>query len=322
MLDLAGRPVWLTSFWGFSPDTWGCVGFSDNWRREKFLPDARKGALVVIYVTKGKGPENQRGKVVGILETTGETGHISNFLSGDAWVEKEADPKRRGKWEYAVRVSRAWIIDEAEWQDVDDIFAETYGRSSAEAIGANGVRLSDEEAARLADLTVHEVPVYGQTGKLDSVVRPFSDALKPSRAVIPAKEPYFVGEVDGPKHLYILRLVGGVANWLGEPVDDEDERMIIKVGFSKSPYKRRDQIQSAYPAGRFKWEIMFPEPVPDAAPYPDAATAIKGEDAMKARLFKGGARVLGGEFYLAEEWLVRKCWIAGKMAAEGAEKAG
>ena len=61
---------------------------------------------------------------------------------------------------------------------------------------------------------------------------------------------------------------------------------------------------------------------PDAAPYPDAATAIKGEDAMKARLFKGGARVLGGEFYLAEEWLVRKCWIAGKMAAEGAEKAG
>lgn len=97
-------------------------------------------------------------------------------------------------------------------------------------------------------------------------MRPFSDALKPSRAVIPAKEPYFFGDVDGPKHLFILRLVGGVANWLGEPVDVEDECMIINVGFSKSPCKRRDQIQSAYPAGRFKWEIMFPEPMPGTAP--------------------------------------------------------
>ncbi len=318
MLDLIDRPVWLTSFWGFSPETWGCVGFSDKWRRDKFLPDAQKGALVAIYVTKGKGPENQRGKVVGILETTGDTGHIQEFLTGDAWAEKEADPNSRGKWEYAVRVSRAWIIDEAEWQEVDDIFGETYGSNSAELIGANGVRLSDAEAARLSDLTVHEVPVYGQTGKLESAIRPFSDALKPSRAVIPAKEPYFVGEVDGPKFLYILRLKGGVANWLGEPIDDHNDQMIIKVGFSKSPFKRRDQIQSAYPAGQFRWEVMLPDPIPEAAPYPNAATAIKGEDAMKARLFKGGARVLGGEFYLAEEWLVRKCWIAGKMAAEEA----
>ncbi len=320
MLDLVDRPIWLTSFWGFSPGTWGCVGFSDEWRRNKFLPDARKDALVVIYVTKGKGPENQRGKVVGILETTGETGHVRNYISGDEWAKKDADPERRGKWEYAVKVSRAWIIDEAEWNDVDDIFAETYGGNSAELIGANGVRLTDAEAARLANLTVHEVPVYGQTDKLDSVVRPFADALKPSRAVIPAKEPYFVGEVDGPKHLYILRLVGGVSNWLGEAVDDEDGKMIIKVGFSKSPYKRRDQIQSSYPDGRFKWEILGPDPVPYDAHYPNAAVAIKGEDKMKARLFNSGARVLGGEFYLAEEWLVRKCWFAGKLAAEEAAK--
>lgn len=176
--------------------------------------------------------------------------------------------------------------------------------------------MSRAEIARLADLMVREVPFYGQTGKLDGAVRPFSDALKPSRAVIPAKEPYFVGEVDGSKHLYILRFAGGVANWLGEPVDVEDDQMIVKLGFSKTLYMRRDQSQKAYPAGRFRWEIMFPDAIPNVPPYPDAATAIIGEDVMKARLFKEDARVLGGEFYLAEAWLVQKCWTAGKRAAE------
>ena len=62
---------------------------------------------MVIYVTKGKGPEIQRGKGVGILETNGKSGHISRFLPGDTWAEKGSDPKSRGKWEYAVGVSRA-----------------------------------------------------------------------------------------------------------------------------------------------------------------------------------------------------------------------
>lgn len=318
MLELEGRPVWLTSFWGFEPQAWGCVGFSDKWRRDRFLSDAQKRALVAIYVTKGRGPENQRGKVVGILETTGDVGHIGEFLSGDAFAAKEADPESRGKWEYAVRVTRAWVIDEAEWQDVEEIFPLAYSGSAAQAIGANGVKVSLEEAARLASLTVQEVPVYGQTGKLDSVVRPFSDALKPSKAVMPAKEPYFVGEVDGPKHLYILKLEGGEEEWLGRPVDKDADKMIVKVGFSKSPYMRRNQIQSAYPDGRFKWEIFRPDEVPDAAPYENAAIAIKGEDSMKARLIKGGAESLGGEFFLADEWLVHKCWTARRVGAEKA----
>lgn len=89
----------------------------------------------------------------------------SRATSPPIWPNWARISKSRGKWEYAVRVSCAWIIDEAEWQDVDDIFAETYGRSSAEAIGANGVRWLDEEAARLANLTVQEVPVYDQTGE-------------------------------------------------------------------------------------------------------------------------------------------------------------
>jgi hypothetical protein len=108
--------------------------------------------------------------------------------------------------------------------------------------------------------------------------KPRSEKPRPCR---PAIGPYSVGETDGPKHLYILELKGDTAVYLGQPEDAIDGRSIIKVGFSRSPSSRRDQIQSAYPRGQFKWAVRYPEKIPDVAPYPNAAIAIVGEDAMK-----------------------------------------
>ena len=76
-------------------------------------------------------------------------------------------------------------------------------------------------------------------------------ALKPSRALKPPSSPYWVGETDGPKHLYILKLSGGISIYLGRSATGLEEKAIIKVGFSKSPLARRDQIQSDYPKGTF-----------------------------------------------------------------------
>jgi len=311
-----GQSAWLTSFWGFDPVNWGCIGFADEWRRSRFLSQARDGTLVAIYVTKGKGPENMRGKVVGVLQVSHETGLANEFISGDAWARKQADPEAKGKWMYAVRATRAWQVIEEEWQDVGEIFAETYSSNNPEFIGAQGVKLTKTESEALARLNVYEVPIYGQTGKIDSSIGSLSSALSPSRAVYPAKEPYWVGEVDGPKHLYILELTGDTAAYLGRFPAEVEGKKIIKVGFSKSPTSRRDQIQAAYPSGQYKWEIVFTGDLQSAPPYPCAEVAIAGEDAMKRRLVEQGAESLGREFYFAEDWLVHKTWSAGKFAAD------
>jgi hypothetical protein len=81
--------------------------------------------------------------------------------------------------------------------------------------------------------------------------------------VPPAANPYWVGETDGPKHLYILELKGDIAVYLGRPVEAVDGKSIIKVGFSKSPLARRDQIQSAYPKGQFEWSVLRPATIPE-----------------------------------------------------------
>lgn len=316
----SGREVWLTSFWGFDPSKWGCIGFADENKRNRFLSQSKPGVLVAIYVTKGKGPEDMRGKVVGVLELSHEAGHAQEYIAGDIWRRKELDPDSKGKWLYAVKANRAWKIIPEDWKMVEDIFPEGYGSAHPEFIGASGIKLSVGEAEKLLQLDVQEVHVYGSTKLADPTIQTLEGALAPSRAVPPASNPYTVGETDGPKYLYILELQGDIAAYLGCSTEDVEGKSIVKVGFSKSPLARRNQIQSAYPDGAFRWSIIFPSPLPDDAPYANAKIAIAGEDAMKKRLVDEKAKVLGGEFFLAEDWLVHKSWTAGNFAAKQAQE--
>jgi hypothetical protein len=314
-----GKAVWLTSFWGFAPESWGCIGFTKEHMRDKFLRSTKGDtSFVYIYVTKTKGPKNMRGKVVGCYEITRQAGFIESFVAGDILAKSEAEVGRRGKWKYSLEASRAWRIAEEDWKPVEELFPTSYYNDKARHIGAQGVQVQPDEAERLLALTVYEVPVYGQTHKIDSSVTTFENAIKPSKAVHPATEPYWVGETDGPKHLYILYLAGDIAAYLGRKPEQVEGKRIVKVGFSKSPLSRRDQIQAAYPVGSFKWEVLFPDEIPAEPPYPNAEVAIAGEDAMKKRLQEAGCESLGGEFYLADENPIVLAWGAGLNAAKQA----
>ena len=191
-------------------------------------------------------------------------GHAREFIAGDRWAKKERDPDSRGKWLYAVKATRAWRIIPEDWRRVEDLFPQAYGSSHPEFIGASGVPLSTDEAAKLYELDVYEVPVCSQTNPIDPTIQTLDSALIPSRVVRPASQPYWVGETDGPKHLYILRLAGDIAAYLGRPLAELDDKHIIKVGFSKSPQARRDQIQSAtlegHSTGKFSNPALSPTP--------------------------------------------------------------
>jgi len=313
-----GRQVWLTSFWGFDPEDWGCIGFADEKKRDRYIRHSKPGALVAIYVTKGRGPKEMRGKVVGILEVSHQIGHASKFISGDRWAEKENNPEYRGKWLFAVKATRAWKIIPEQWKPVEELFPTAYAGSNAELIGSNGIQVPDNEAHTLSELEVYETPVYGHTSPIDNTIQTLQSALSPSRAGPIASGPYSVGETDGPKYLYILKLKGDIATYLGRSPKQLAEMSIIKVGFSRSPLSRRNQIQSAYPRGQFEWGVWYPENIVYPPPYPHEKIALAGEDAMKKRLVDNGAESLGVEFFLADDGLVVRTWYAGKFAADSA----
>lgn len=310
------RSLWLTSFWGFSPESWGCIGFTEEWMRERFLEQAVESILVAIYVTKGLGPVEMRGRVIGLYEISRQKGHVNDFISDEQKKRIENNPSAHGKWIYSLKATRAWRIVPEDWRPVAEVFHFSYKPGLARIIAARCIKTTVEEARALFAMTMEEVEVFGQAPVVNRVMQPFENILKPSRAIRPPKEPYFVSETDGPKYLYVLRLEGDIASYLGVDADQVKGKYIVKVGFSKSPLSRRNQIQSAYPAGAFKWEVLWPSPIPENPPYPNADIAIAGEDAMKERLRLLKAKVLGGEFYLTDFNSIDIVWESGNKAAD------
>ena len=314
-LSLGARSVWLTSFWGFDPDKWGGVGFTLESDRAAYLRKSPPGSLLAIYVTKHRGPEEMRGKIVGMLELNGNRFPMQTLTSPTEWASSQREAGTKNKWAYGVQASRAWMFAPEEWPDVETFLPLTYAGHNAQLIGSKGVPVNSTEIKRLLALTAIEVPVYRQSSRLLDEMGPVGSlALMTSRAIHPGSGPRLIGEVDGPKHIYMLRLAGNTAHYLGRSDEAVSGLSIIKVGFSKSPLLRAAQLQAAYPAGAFRCEVIRPDPIPDLPMYENAEAAIVGEDAMKARLTQEGAEILGGEFFLADEDMIVRAWNAGRFA--------
>lgn len=289
LVQQGGSPptMWLTSFWGFAPEQWGCIGFTNPAMRADFIEATAPGVLVAIYVTKHRGTKDERGKLLGFLEISDETGHAEQFISGDLWARNQEDRDARGKWLHALRATRAWRVIPEQWQRVDDLLPKTYAGTHPLRIGGAGVTIDPEEVRNLLRLEVEETSVFGAYWPVDPSLMPLQLALTPSRAVPTASAPYWVGETDGPKHLYILKLAGDAAAYLGRPA-----------------------------------AALEAEPIPSPAPHANADVATAGENAMKARLEREKAECLGGEFFLVPDWLIPHVWRSGRVAAEAAASGG
>lgn len=298
--------VWLTSFYGFSPETWGFLGFSNDGQRGRFIRETRPGALVVIYGHKTRAPEHQQGKVIGVQQVTHRVNHAQAFMSPSEWARKAADPERADKWNLAVKATRAWRVAEEAYLPIEEFAPETYSTARAQAIGSQGMRLTGAEARRLLDLTLIETSVFGEIPVTAAVPAPGVEVFTPSRPGPVSQSGYFCKEAEGPKSLYVLRLHGDEAAYLGRPAEG---RWIIKVGMSGSPSSRCAAFNAALPAGAFKWELTRTNHSVGLPLFPRSAEAIRAETQMKAFLHQNETS-LGGEFFLVRPEAIAAAWDA------------
>lgn len=121
------------------------------------------------------------------------------------------------------------------------------------------------------------------------------------------------GVADLPRQLYVLKLEGDTAAFLGRGAGD---RTIYKIGLSASPELRRQTLQKALPDGAFRWSLHRCNTTEQIEPYRNFEAALAGEYAMKAHLAAHG-EWLGGEFYLASPADIDHAWREGRRSAEG-----
>lgn len=305
--------VWLTSFYGFRPEEWGLLGFTDEARRRGFLQGSQPGVLVVIYGA-GQASRDDLGKIIGIQQCSHQTGHTRLFMSPAEWAAKERDPERKDKWNFAVKATRAWRVTPESRMSVTDFAPKATASGAWQHIGARGVPLSRQEALNVLKLDLQEVDVYGENTILGSAPGTAKEILAPSKAGPVSQNSYVTREAEGPKHLYILRLVGDADAFLGEASNGQ---VIIKAGFSRSPQTRRDDHNRALPRCAYHWEVLWSGNTSGYDPYPTSDHAKAGEQAMQRVLCTlPRGRSLGGEFFLADPTLIEEAWHTGNLTAK------
>ena len=304
--------VWLKGYHFFDPQHEGFLGFTDEKHRRKFLEDTRPGALVVIYGTTTAPSADDRAKVLGILQLSHMTGHAERFMSEKRRREKGQRKHEAGRWNHAIIAVRAWKIPRDARVLVRDFADTTYLRFRDRNISRRGDLLVPHEALKILKFNLYEADVYGRPKVGFSALGSAEIAFTPSRAGPVSQSPYMVPEAEGPKHLYILKLEGKTHEFLGECAHG---RIIVKVGFSASPERRRCDFNRTLPKGAFRWISHKSTSAAGRNPFPSSGHALAGEQAMKESLNRSG-KSLGGEFFLAGSDEIEAAWRRGVTVAE------
>ena len=287
--------VLFTSFWGWTPETWGAIGWTGDRgraRRDNLLKDLSDPFITVCYVTSNKtfSDPDLKGMLAGFYLVSHETCDRDEFTHP---IHYNLSPE---KWRHSLRAMRAFTYLPEYRPSLLDYDPTAPAR--ARTIAAMGELVTDpQRIALLRDTPSRGVEIY--SGSPIQTLRPVEAKTSPGfvRGGPASQSGYTVeyGTAGLPRRLYILKLNGDTSAYLGE---DAGERAIYKIGLAVSPETRRQQFQKSMPKGSFVWELIHSSIVDNDGVNFSFDAASAGEDAMKLHLAKH-AEHLNGEFYLA-----------------------
>ena len=303
--------VLLTSFWGWSPETWGMVSFSTEGRRETVIRETADPFIALIYVTKNAPIDDKslRGKIVGFYLCSHQKGHRDEFTHVS---HHGSEPD---KWLYGLKTTHAFSFHRDHLMDIDDFDPTISQEQRNQSVGNHGEILKDlQNWQKLKDIPFRQVACFDAEEDKDFGHEPWlSHGQGMVRAGPNNQGGYYVSpnSNDLPRQLYVLRLIGNTEQFLGKP---SEGRSIYKVGLSVEPSLRKTAFNKALPNGAFEWETYRTtrQNWGDERFIFDAAVA--GETAMKKHLHEKG-EWLGGEFYLATDSDIHDAWSLGNSTA-------
>lgn len=309
--------VWLTSFYGWDPEEWGCAGFSAANQADTFEKTTKPGVLLVVYGAKSsRTPKHLKGKVLGIYQMSHKRGESAQWLSPGSIVRNE----RNGfedKWTHAFKCERAWSINPASRPDIEELAPETYAKGGHQFLGSQGRRLSRLEAQNLLKYAWFEESVYLGRSKTSDEPSEFFTSQQGPIAKHPGRSDK---NPDGPRDLYVLRLNGDVANILGICPDQVKGHHVIKAGLAKNAQRRCDTLNKAIPGNEYYWELVSSTSVDFGWKFPNGEIAKTNERELQFLLQEAkDAMPLGGEFFRVHPEDIENAWsrLHRKYAIDG-----
>lgn len=169
MAGSGGLPnIWLRSFFGFSPEEDGYIGWTTEANRKHVIDKIAAGDLMMIYgAGSGSTASSDILRVLGFLQIDLKPIRDTDKASA-AGLARKRENGWTEKWTYALPVRRAWRVTQAA--RLDQVASDTYAPEKGRAIAAWSPQISNDDLQRAMNLRVTEVPVFGELPVSDGVV--------------------------------------------------------------------------------------------------------------------------------------------------------
>lgn len=289
-------PVWLTGFWGFSPEEEGILGFTDKGDRERLIGQIGELQLVCIY--GAASPETDSKLVhhlLGVLEIERTPIDSWDKMSAAA-KQRNIDLGRQDKWRFAMPVRRAWRT--IRHLDVKQVFPRSYDPSNGRYIARFGTWLVPDEAQWLLEnVPFTQTNVFGESPIVADAQSEQSIAkfLKPSAGVFGGFGTRSFQVQDKPHHLYLAQFKMSPELLAGKRL--ERGQGLVKIGISGNLKSRLKALNLSFPeTTSIKWNLIRTAEFPDRDSAGEKETLFK-----KLAIEKYGAESLGREFFIMDE---------------------
>lgn len=293
--------IWLRSFYGFSPEEDGYIGWTEEGSRDRMLDRISAGDLFMIYgAGTSETEKSQRLRVLGFLQVDAMAIRDIDKASKDG-MKRKLQNGWKDKWTFGIPVRRAWRAEEAIL--LERIAPVTYRPEAGQAIAVWSPSLLPDEAERALRIKVKEVSVFGEPtlSGMDLVNQQLGQFFRPSRAFLGSFGERASQYEDGPTMLYVARFEGDAAALLGKPKTFYDKKVLLKVGVTNNVAVREKQLNAGFPpASVGKWSMQL-----QSQPYPDRKAAEAAEQVFKDEGMNS-FESLGGEFFVG-------CWMDAQL---------
>lgn len=213
-----GISVLWTSVYGWDPERWGMVSFTDESRRRTLMEKLTDPFITVCYVTgSSKTHPHLRGSIAGFYLTSHETGDRDEFVHPDG---HSVSPK---SWRYAFRALRAFSYLPEYRITAREFDPSMIPEGRARAVARYGEILSDpNKIDRLRRIPFVEVDVYPGNAMHAGLTSDRAPGPGYVRGGPASEAGYMVadGVADLPRQLYVLKLEGDTAAFLGRGAED------------------------------------------------------------------------------------------------------
>lgn len=287
-----GKRIRIRSFYGFSPEEDGYVGWSQEMHRNAYLRKLNNGDLLMIYGASTTETEKAlRSYVLGFVEVeakpirdTDKASSLGQQIKrGKGWADR---------WTYGIPVKRAWRTVEKVM--IGRIAFNSYRPEAGQALAVHGAELDDAEVAEALKIKVREVNVFGEDPlkEEETSVMPFGHAFKPSQAFPGSKGERTATYEDGDTYLYLAVYDGDGHAFIGRKKSFGDSAVVLKIGVSNDSKRRCDELNAGIPpaaSGRWALRVI-------SQTFPNMKSAEQAEALFKEQAGRH-LESLGNEFF-------------------------